>query len=322
MRIDTRHPPESVTSPLTLPVVVQGTTHGPSLSTNAVTVKRGQHLVPTCAPPSWRQREEVSLARLVAAQRTSPRSVLSHESAALLHGAWLRNSEPDVHLTQETRPSRTRSPLPRVVYGGALAWGRSTGLPPAPDRGALDAGRQVHIIRHHGVVPEADVTTVKGMRVTGLVRTLVDCLLDLPAPDAFVIGDCLLRLGSQADRFHRDRGDQAASRLRQEAAEYLARRGRRHNSRRARQMLSLLSPWSESPGESEMRFVLLVAGTPEPVLQHPVDASNTTWFLDAAWPQAAIGLEFDGRGKYAASGSTLYREKRRQEELVVRVVSF
>lgn len=173
----------------------------------------------------------------------------------------------------------------------------------------------MHLVRHHGMLPDSEITTIKGLRTSNLVRTLVDCLLDLPATDAFVVGDSLLRIGTHAHRLDRERVERTASRLRVQAADLLRRRGRRHNSRRARLMLGLLSPWSESPGESEMRFLLLVAGTPEPTLQHQVTTGDRQWFIDAAWPHALIGLEFDGRGKYAGSADTLYREKRRQEHL-------
>ena len=85
---------------LVLPTVIPGNARGPALPKTAVLLRRGHYLVPSAPPPPWRQMEEVSLARIIAVAHSCPESLLSHESAALLQGAWLLAHEPDVHLLQ------------------------------------------------------------------------------------------------------------------------------------------------------------------------------------------------------------------------------
>jgi len=50
------------------------------------------------------------------------------------------------------------------------------------------------------------------------------------------------------------------------------------------------------------------------VAQHPVQVWGKWHFPDLAWPDLRLGVEFDGRGKYADPGA-YYREKRRGDEI-------
>lgn len=105
----------------------------------AVRLARGQYLLPTAPPPVWHQQYEVSLARILAVHRTHPSlSAFTHSSAALLHGALVRDHEPDVHVTQPCAARRSTLPLSRVVYGAPLVWGRQ-GLPLRGDTGSSGA---------------------------------------------------------------------------------------------------------------------------------------------------------------------------------------
>ncbi len=80
-------------------------------------------------------------------------------------------------------------------------------------------------------------------------------------------------------------------------------------------MLDLLDPLSESWGESELRFILLAAGTPEPVAQTCVDAENCQYFIDLVIPGLRLAIEFDGQGKYTGP-KVVYDEKKRQDALI------
>jgi len=258
--------------------------------------------------------EEVGLARIVAVSRSCPESLLSHESAALLQGAWLLAHEPDVHLLQASNPRAPSQVLPAVVYGGPVVWGRTAGLPPRGD-GRLWRGREVRLRRRRRRVPDDQRTTRMGIPVTTIARTLADCLVDLPGPDAFVVGDALLRTGCQYDRRRPERSRYSLEALLEDTAEILRAMAGRRGVARARKLLSLLSPASESPGESLTRYWLLRLGAPEPQLQIRVEDRGETWYLDLGWLVVMVEVEYDGEGKYALSGDALFREKQRQDRL-------
>lgn len=299
-----------------LPTVIPAQACDSRPSEALIRLMRGQYLLPQAPPPPWRQSHEISLARAVAAMAAYPSAMaLSHESAALLHGATVRRPEPDVHIVQRTRPHRSSVPLPLVAYGAE----RTRAVPAGTVGGerqdsAAQPGRQVWLRRHTRAIDDDELTVVHGIRVTTPLVTLVDCLTDLPPRDALVVGDSLLRGMVKPDRFTtaqtRQRWDDVVAR----ADARLHRATRRKGIRLARRLLPLLTPLSESPGESEMRFDLLAAGFPVPECQFPVRCEATTYFLDLALPDLRLGVEFDGRLKYAEQ-DVIYQEKVRQDRL-------
>lgn len=90
--------------------------------------------------------------------------------------------------------------------------------------------------------------------------------------------------------------------------------GGRHGIRRARKILAAASPWSDSPAESLVRWLVLALGLPAPELQHPVESRRGTRYLDLSWPDLRIVLEVDGRMKYQAPQG-IYDEKLRQDDI-------
>lgn len=295
-----------------LPVVVAGRGLD-AVPRTAVRLARGQYLLPTAPPPVWHQQYEVSLARILAVHRTHPSpSAFTHSSAALLHGALVRDHEPDVHVTQPCAARRSTLPLPRVVYGAPLVWGRQGAPPPRGHR--LQRGASCHLRRHRRRLPDDEVTAVAGLPVTTVPRTIADCLLGLPPRDAVVSADSLLRGAVLPDRFAPGPERARTTEVLAQVGEQLRRAGPRQHVRRARALLPLLSPWAESPGESELRYLLLRAGLPEPAAQVGVRVGGNLYFPDLAWPDLRLGVEFDGRGKYVEPGA-YYREKRRGDEI-------
>ncbi|PUB25333.1 hypothetical protein C8K30_10778 [Promicromonospora sp. AC04] len=109
--------------------------------------------------------------------------VVSHESAALLHGAPVWKVPRSVHLIQR--------------YGAKAD--------AAPD-----------VVRHRSALSDDEVITLGGVPVTSLVRTVLDCVSTLPPLDGLVLADWALSRGIQredlvaalevrADRRHRRR---------------------------------------------------------------------------------------------------------------------
>lgn len=147
---------------LPIPVVAKAVRSG-----EWVRVRRGAYLPVDAAPPmgsrSPQDEQWMHLARVAAVSAQGSRKVtISHDSAALVLGAFLWRCPSRVHLTQQVSASSTR----------------------APD-----------IVRHKGVLRRDEILVSSGIQVTSPVRTLVDCLTTMPALAGLVVADSFLSLG-------------------------------------------------------------------------------------------------------------------------------
>lgn len=168
----------------------------------------------------------------------------------------------------------------------AAVWGLAT---PAPD--ALDIltplGPRVRLegIRHHRStnVHVDDITRRQCLPVTTVARTLVD-VAKLFRPKA---------LGHIVDDAERRRLVRLADLRR--CHERLARSGRARAT--MAEVLASRAP-GRDPGGSERELwvigALQKAGLPIPVQQHRVRLQGRTYFLDLAYPDLKIAIEFDG----------------------------
>ncbi len=219
------------------------------------------------------ERERQHLTHLAAVLESLTTDLwVSHTSAALLWGCWTYGLRPEAEITQLRPPDVRASAGP--------------------------------VRRHWTALPMRDRTTLAGVPVTTLERTVVDCALTLPGEQAVVVADSASRIG--IDR----------SLVRRILAESLGKRG----VRSARRVLAIADGAVESPGEARLRWVLGEAGLP------PLSAAIavSTWagqrWVDLGWQDLKVGLEFDGRLKYRGTTdeveSALYEEKRRHDALV------
>ena len=142
-----------------------------------------------------------------------------------------------------------------------------------------------------------EIVVTGGLRVTTPVRTAIDlaCLLPprkgLAALDAFMRAHGLthddLRLCLR--RFHRRRGVV-----------------------QARQLVGFADPEAESPGESWVRYEILVRALPKPSLQQWVYFGGRPLFrLDLAYPHLKIAVEYDGREFHEGKDNEDADEERR-----------
>ncbi len=78
----------------------------------------------------------------------------------------------------------------------------------------------------------------------------------------------------------------------------------------------MASPFSESPGESLTRRLIVALGLPPPELQYEIllDADGFQRFLDLAWPNLRLAIEFDGRSKCSVNDD-VWEEKLRQDAI-------
>lgn len=175
----------------------------------------------------------------------------SHDTAAMLHGAWTYRTPPLVHVTREANPH-------------------------------VDEGHEPSVRRHHTPMPPQDRASVRGVPVTSLARTLVDCIRTLPRDGALVACDSMFRRGA-------DPGE--VSRI------MSASRGKR-GVVQAREILDLCGPRSGSPGESVVRLAASDVGLPRPECQLEVPTARGTYYVDLGWEDVRLAVEFDGELKY------------------------
>ena len=175
----------------------------------------------------------------------------SHDTAAMLHGAWTYRTPPLVHVTREANPH-------------------------------VDEGHEPSVRRHHTPMPPQDRASVRGVPVTSLARTLVDCIRTLPRDGALVACDSMFRRGA-------DPGE--VSRI------MSASRGKR-GVVQAREILDLCDPRSGSPGESVVRLAASDVGLPRPECQLEVPTARGTYYVDLGWEDVRLAVEFDGELKY------------------------
>jgi len=217
-------------------------------------------------------------------QRLGSATVLSHTSAALLHG-W---PVPASALSRVTC-TRTREP----TGGGNLS-------------------RWLHA--YAGVLGEHELTEIEGFRVTTAARTAADAARLLSRDDAVVMLDAAL---------HRSRSGEDEA-MRHAVAEQLAAEGRKRGAGGAHRALRLASGFAESPAESRSRLAFHDHGIPEPVLQFSVvdRFGRVVAITDFAWPDYGVVGEVDGRIKYESllrpgerAVDAVIREKRRENDI-------
>lgn len=185
-------------------------------------------------------------------------AVLSHHSAAVLWALPMLIGWPsEVHLLTE----------------------RATG-------GRSDPG-----IRRHALGVDArDVTTVDGLLVTTIERTVVDLAATLDLKSAVALVDRAL----YQDRFGRTPTLTTKEALLATLERMLPFRG----SRRARAIIQFGTHLSGSPAESASRVNIALSGFPEPELQHPFMVDGKKCETDFYWLEIDGVGECDGRDKY------------------------
>ncbi len=287
----------TIPTPPPLPNVILASDHDPGALRAAVAAgvirraDRGVYL-PTDDAPAWQAARDEHLARcVVISNRLGDSSVISHVSAAAVHGLWV----PSVRSlpVQVSQPFNSREA----------------------------AGRAGPATRHRARLTSGDFVTVNGIRVTSIRRTVLDCARTLPADWALAVTDSGMRVCIAPDR---QQPDDALARARQLQLEWLGHllemcspRGRVQ----ARAVVSAANPLSESPYESRARCFLLAAGLPAPTLQREVETPLGTFYTDMSWAwtdgtgtRRVLHLEMDGAVKYQDSAD-LFAEKRREDSI-------
>lgn len=138
------------------------------------------------------------------------------------------------------------------------------------------------------------------MRVTSPVRAAWDVCTLVDSGQALVIVDALLR-----------RRVLTAADLENRLAIGVGAWG----VSRAREVFELADGRSESPSETQVRFIIHQAGLPAPVLQYEVRVDGKfVARVDFAWPDRRVILEYDGA--HHADALQMRRDRRRLNDLV------
>ena len=204
------------------------------------------------------------------------RPVFSHWSAAVLLGL----------------PIRTGGEIarPHVI------------VPAAGSRGAT--GVAPHVLP----LASPEVIEVRGLRCTGLVRTVIDLAAAAPFEYGVAVADQALRMAPGI-----------AAPLAAAAGAAGARRG----AARIARVVDFADGASESPGESISRVTMARIGVPKPVLQQVFrDGRGFVARTDFWFPKQRSVGEMDGKGKYLDAdlnggdpAAVVYREKVREDRV-------
>jgi very-short-patch-repair endonuclease len=168
-------------------------------------------------------------------------------------------------------------------YSAAVLLGADCGPEGAPAEVTVSGGRRTHpgLRVHRDALCVDEVRPCRGVRVTTPLRTAYD-LGRRPGLVEAVVG---IDAVSNVCRFEpRD--------VLEVAAHHPGARG----ARDLRRAVALADRRAGSPMETRLRLVLVLRGLPKPEVQFPVldDARRRAVWLDLAYPEHRIGIEYEG----------------------------
>jgi hypothetical protein len=132
---------------------------------------------------------------------------------------------------------------------------------------------------HFSDVPAPETRQRHGIVTTSPSRTWIDLAAVVPPAALLAVSDQMLARGYPHDEF----------------SAVLHRAAGRRGVTTARRVGPCADPLAGSPMESVLRWSILDAGLPQPVLQHVVrDAGRFLGQVDMAWPEHRVIVEFDG----------------------------
>jgi hypothetical protein len=149
-----------------------------------------------------------------------------------------------------------------------------------------------------GYLPDSDIVVVNGVPMTSPARTTVDLLRKLRRPFALSVADAMVRAGLVT-------------------VVELERRIRRLKGYpgivQARDLVRLIDPCAESPGESWLRLRLIDAGFPFPHPQLEVidHRGRVIARIDLAYPEIKLAMEYDGAAYHSHEDDRTHDMERR-----------
>lgn len=226
------------------------------------------------------------LDQLAALLRRHPTAVLSHETAAVLHGIPLP------------------TPLWRQLAETETWLGAEGNLPPihlSLPKGSRRV-RRAGVVDHRRKLETVHVTELHGLRITTLERTWLDlCAVGYPwfLEDLVAAGDHLVK-----HPWHPDGRLPPLSTV-AEIRKALAEVGQFKGKRLAKEALELVRVGADAASETKMRLALLDAGLPEPELQCPIDPEDEdSPECDLGYEDCRLAMQYEGAGHRTAEQQT------------------
>ena len=193
-------------------------------------------------------------------------------------------------------------------FSAAEILGASCGPDDAAAEVALPAGcllRQNGLRVHRGLLLPDEVTTVGGIGVTTRLRTAYDLARRAPslveavvAVDALAVPEPSRSTIPRPDPWmDQDTGLRSPPGGPFLPADLLRLRNRHLGARDSRclpEVVALADPLAESPMETRTRLALVLHGLPAPVPQFEVRDGRHCHYLDLAYPEYRVGIEYDG----------------------------
>ncbi|SDT28258.1 type IV toxin-antitoxin system AbiEi family antitoxin domain-containing protein [Microlunatus soli] len=211
--------------------------------------------------------------------------------------------------------------VPLIVAGSCISHTSAAvlhDLPVPPRLGAVHVtrsrqsgqGRRTEDLHVHAApLPDQDLCLVDGIVTTSVPRTVVDAARMLSLGRGIAMADAALR---------------TASVTREDLIRVSVGLGKRVGMPRARTVIGMSDPRSESPGESLSRVEFQLHGLPAPDLQRELYDDSGTWVarVDFIWDAYRLVGEFDGKIKYGRYldpdlpvQEAIYREKLREDQV-------
>lgn len=177
-----------------------------------------------------------------------------------------------------------RLPSDAVFAGGTAAWLWRVGPNPAKPIEIVvpitsGARSRPGLTVRRATLSDEEITEVNGFRLTSLSRTLCDLCTRQPEVEALIAIDAAVRNGT------------IAATIRAYAEVERGRPGARRLAN-----LALVAAPAESPMETRLRWILLRAGLPQPVVQADLrnDEGQFIGRADLYYPRARLVIEYDG----------------------------
>ena len=194
-------------------------------------------------------------------------------------------------LCRESAAALWRAPLPLAVEEGLAIHG---GLLPVHVGvfGTAPLVRTSGVIGHRARVETTSVRTVEGIPVASPASTWAS-LGNLPLEDLVALGDFFCRVWREGPG-RPDPGRPPLTTVDQLRLTITS--GRRVGIVRLREAVEIVRTDSWSPRESALRCLIVLAGLPEPTLNHDVYDARGRFLgcVDLAYPERKIAIEYHG----------------------------
>ncbi len=219
--------------------------------------------------------------------------------ARVFHGVYAAaDAAPTLRMRAEAALLVAPAGAALARHSAARLWG---GVVPAASEIYLTL-RPVSRLRVSGIdarVRAGSATTQHhGLLMTTPAQTFVDLGTELGLVDLVVLGDSMVRAGAVTPD------------------ELLGAVGSAPGRRAARRAARLVRARVDSPMETRLRLLLVLAGLPEPVVDIAIrdEGGRVVYRLDLSYPQVRVAVEYDGR-QHAENTAQWRWDVRRREEL-------